>query len=477
MQGLLSVFLIALLGHLGSAADEELRVSFGSTRTLASFAYDPLDVARSSFQGLLRKSTAFCESHGAPPPSVQACGRDIAESALSNIARCWTREASQLEEVCYIPLACVSSFVTGGWSIPSKAIAQLSAASTENVLSKIWNYGSATIVGDQEFEQLVRGAHILDGASFISTVVFGPAIYLRYTGLPLLNLNLLNHFYKLPPVRRVLNVVFPEKRKEQDNWILDFQGLLQRVMPPLGAFYGSPAKMRNASASVCTPLILYNSKNTGVKGTPLRWYPDHSAARRLRRIAQSFHPGELSHDTSAFRAAILQRTHDLQGRRAKRILSNVDLVKETLLTAGLVGKVASGVDVITFENTSFWHQVKSMHAYDVVVAPHGNGLSNIVFMRECAIVIELFPYKFASPVFGHLAGQSNIVYREWRKETDEEAPACLKAWSNLTTQECMMQMDCLECGRNAEYITADADGLSKLLESAYHEQQACLRQQ
>jgi capsular polysaccharide biosynthesis protein len=55
------------------------------------------------------------------------------------------------------------------------------------------------------------------------------------------------------------------------------------------------------------------------------------------------------------------------------------------------------------ENLRVSEQAKAFHAAEVIVAPHGAGLANLVFCQPGTAVVELFSASYVSPVFWRLA--------------------------------------------------------------------------
>ena len=58
-----------------------------------------------------------------------------------------------------------------------------------------------------------------------------------------------------------------------------------------------------------------------------------------------------------------------------------------------------GADEVLFEQKAPAEQALWVHAHDIIVAPHGAGLSNVVFARPCTVVLELYPKHFYLPGF------------------------------------------------------------------------------
>jgi len=55
--------------------------------------------------------------------------------------------------------------------------------------------------------------------------------------------------------------------------------------------------------------------------------------------------------------------------------------------------------VAFFEKKSFHQQAQLMRQTDVLFTVHGAAVVNIVFMRPCSVVIEVFPWVYHSPDF------------------------------------------------------------------------------
>ena len=62
-----------------------------------------------------------------------------------------------------------------------------------------------------------------------------------------------------------------------------------------------------------------------------------------------------------------------------------------------------GFDSVTLSDKTFYEQARLFNRADIIVAPHGAGLSNIVFCRADAKVIEIFPPRWMAPCFMTLA--------------------------------------------------------------------------
>jgi capsular polysaccharide biosynthesis protein len=71
-----------------------------------------------------------------------------------------------------------------------------------------------------------------------------------------------------------------------------------------------------------------------------------------------------------------------------------------------------GFQKYILEKMSLPEQTELFYDADAVVAPHGAGLSNIIFSENIK-VIELFPYPFVIPYFYYLAKSMGHTYQYW----------------------------------------------------------------
>ncbi len=69
-----------------------------------------------------------------------------------------------------------------------------------------------------------------------------------------------------------------------------------------------------------------------------------------------------------------------------------------------------GFEEIKFEQLSMWEQAEAMASCEAVVAPHGAGLSNIVFCSPGTKIIEIFSPELVSGLFWKLSNQLSLDY-------------------------------------------------------------------
>ena len=89
------------------------------------------------------------------------------------------------------------------------------------------------------------------------------------------------------------------------------------------------------------------------------------------------------------RAVILQREN------YRSILNLPEIEREILTASPIPGSVA--VSTVFFDAMSFKEQAGAMLTADLLISVHGAGLTNIVFMKPCSVVIEILPYGFVGP--------------------------------------------------------------------------------
>lgn len=97
---------------------------------------------------------------------------------------------------------------------------------------------------------------------------------------------------------------------------------------------------------------------------------------------------------------------------SKRRLLNEDQIWELLLKP--MGFMRAFPETMTVAD-----QAKLFHGADVVVSPHGAGLTNILFMRRNTLVIELVPARRAKPEYYLLSSALGVRYACVTNATEE----------------------------------------------------------
>lgn len=116
-----------------------------------------------------------------------------------------------------------------------------------------------------------------------------------------------------------------------------------------------------------------------------------------------------------------------------------------------------GVDVAVhhdFEASTFANQVALMASSDVLIGPHGAGLTNVLFMKPQSVLIELLPNGWSDPCYRNLAIFSGKTYMFWQQ-----------ANSSLSEHEMMKGGKMVKLGRHGNFH-ADVGEVMCLLRSA-----------
>lgn len=133
-------------------------------------------------------------------------------------------------------------------------------------------------------------------------------------------------------------------------------------------------------------------------------------------VPPNLHPDLLhrvrSRLVAHFSAEILVRRN--KGRPERRIYATRRLARHRHMAneAELLPVLERhGFEVVALEELAFGEQVALMHKADVLAAPHGAGLTNAMFMREGAKLLELRQLEGPPLSFFKLAGIFGLDYR------------------------------------------------------------------
>ena len=87
---------------------------------------------------------------------------------------------------------------------------------------------------------------------------------------------------------------------------------------------------------------------------------------------------------------------------SRRPLPNEVQIENTLINQGF--------EVVYFEDIPFARQLEVVRGADVIVAPHGAGLANIIVARKGVKVVEIMTHDWANSCYGHLAMSLGLDY-------------------------------------------------------------------
>jgi len=215
----------------------------------------------------------------------------------------------------------------------------------------------------------------------------------------------------LPPVRRITGRVFVLTNQGYSNyyhWLFD-------VLPKL-ALLEAAGEHPDAFCSVTTQGFQQDSLE--MLGIPLsKIYALNSRSHFLPDVVMAASPpgrdGEISSFTCAFlRDRLAGSLLSLKGERQRIVIVrdtpgqrswlNFPDCKPMLLDLNFI--------FIKLERLSLSAQISLFASAEVVVAPHGAGLSNIVFCPKDTLILELFSPRYINTCYWKLACACGLSY-------------------------------------------------------------------
>lgn len=156
----------------------------------------------------------------------------------------------------------------------------------------------------------------------------------------------------------------------------------------------------------------------------------------------------------------------VSSRRRSRRLHNPDDVMHALNATGVYQ-----ARLVNMEDYTFCEQVALMRDADIVVMPHGAGLTNIVFARFGTPVIEVFPFYMYRQTYRFLAGTIGAEY--FPLVTTQEGKVPWEANANFGTKdECLARTrldasssPCVHIIKNANAVV-DIDAFMQTMDMA-----------
>ena len=154
-------------------------------------------------------------------------------------------------------------------------------------------------------------------------------------------------------------------------------------------------------------------------------------------------------------------------RRSSRRVMNEEAV---LASARAWAEQHQGtVEVAELESMSFDAQVELMARTTLLVAVHGAGLANALFMPAGSAVIELFPARFVYPLYEKIAaasGHLHFRYLARTSETDYAAALSAVAFEGWSTRRCFASPECIRITKEAD-LRVNEVRLVALLDDAW----------
>jgi len=147
----------------------------------------------------------------------------------------------------------------------------------------------------------------------------------------------------------------------------------------------SPSCFRSTIVSSCNKII------------PLTHFFQERLARRLPDA------GGAIHRPVALTIGVLSRV------KTREILNAPQIMQTLLQSLHAVGITASS-KLLFFEGRSFTQQASEMAQIDVLIASHGAGNANIIFMKKGSIFVEIIPFGLSAS-FKRLSRQAGLMYK------------------------------------------------------------------
>lgn len=123
---------------------------------------------------------------------------------------------------------------------------------------------------------------------------------------------------------------------------------------------------------------------------------------------------------------VLDRVHT-GSPTSGRFFPEGDVLAEAIRSEAEKRGLAVEVQLVNFDNASFTEQIQRMNSVDLCVSVHGAELTNIVWMRPKAHVVEIMPFQWEPDLFEGIANFVSVsVERIVAKPDVNRFEACLR---------------------------------------------------
>ena len=102
---------------------------------------------------------------------------------------------------------------------------------------------------------------------------------------------------------------------------------------------------------------------------------------------------------------------------ARHIINEAGLLERLELVIADIPGVELQV-AIDLSSIPFEEQIRQSSSADILIGPHGAGLTHVMFMRPHSVLIELLPHAWADPGYRTLSQYLGLVYMHWQ-QTEE----------------------------------------------------------
>jgi hypothetical protein len=189
------------------------------------------------------------------------------------------------------------------------------------------------------------------------------------------------------------------------------------------------------------------------------------------------------------------------------VRNNVDVVstadRKSVAFDPMYWKVPpSNVTMFMTEDQPFETQARSFAQADIVVSIHGAGETNILFMKPCSILIEIYPWQYTPVYFFHgLANKVGMIHEYWEANRTEKFPFFKKEDADCNKQfhpvwfkyqdgiggrkknetinamlraECVKKGSCVTCARLVPSVEVSIPMLHEKLAMGLRRRQSCI---
>jgi len=267
---------------------------------------------------------------------------------------------------------------------------------------------STDLISLDQFEFVVVNKvtlHVLSGAAF-SNIEDIPATMLAQSSIwdPIYGMNDFGLVPKNPPKfdSHNFNLMAVPHSKNYFHWVIDYlpfiaaakkidakaryicsENLTQYQLDSLSWLQIEPELIHQSDWIMTENVIL--PKRRHLSGSP--------SIHTLEFLRKSFEPLALDNECASLRLYISRRY-------SSRALQNEVEIEEIL--------EENGFETLYLERLSFKDQVQKFANADIIIAPHGAGLTNILWCKEGTKVIELTTSNVFNPCYRNLSNQIGL---------------------------------------------------------------------
>ncbi len=161
------------------------------------------------------------------------------------------------------------------------------------------------------------------------------------------------------------------------------------------------------------PLIARWLDLCGVDGRDVIW-GEEASRLTVRHAVVILNEGRLVNENviGLIRSVVAHRVEPAPFGAARLYISRRKAAQRPLATEAAIedALISRGFQVVTFETMSMQDQVRAMRDAEIIVAPHGAGLTNLVFAERARLLVELIPEGYHVRGFENLARRNGMDY-------------------------------------------------------------------